>query len=112
MYTYKVQIYKDQAKEKEFKIDQYPIAFQNDKYIILNDSILTKLEKENSKYRSNPTPGHPVIFSMMESTKWESIVYTLYSVTAVKPEKIKKQLNTWLQNKYGWLSSIDLDFIK
>ena len=117
IYHHRVEIYKKPVKwrwhKDLFEIKEKEILAENDRYIVLNDSNFTKLEKKGDG-AVYCTLNKENISINIDDRVWEdSVYYTLYSTSKRRPKTIRKHIEDKIKKKYGWLlSEIDLSIIK
>jgi hypothetical protein len=87
-------------------VEDVEVAAQNDIYIIINDSVFTKLQKTKDKYGSYTTLEEVSIRDYSKDSFWSKYYGTfgisLYTdVTSIKAieTKINKAFNKWVQSK-------------
>lgn len=114
VYKYQVKLYKGPS-EGEFTNEAFEVALENDNLVVLKDDGFTKLGKtKRYEYTANGEFDKPHIFEM----NWKSdyfedyIIYSEYTYKKVRPETIKNRIIKWIEEKYGWVSHMNLEFIK
>lgn len=93
----------------------YPVVAENDKYIVIDDGVYTRLQKEKEKYcNTYDLLGYASIRVFNNDSIFsDSIRLDLYTTVAMSPTKIKNAIKKAVEKKMGWLSSdIDLSIIK
>lgn len=113
LYHYNLRVYRKPTsysfERDEFKREVLDVLAQNDKYIVLNDSHFTKLEKRGGEnYRLYPTLNKPHIY-FKDVLNAEGIFYSLYSTAQKRTPTIEREIREAAQEKYGWLFSDELD---
>lgn len=96
------------GNENEFKKEVYKVLLENKDYIVIDDFRFTSLRK-NGRDKEIDTP---IIFEMKFGTYNDGIHYYYYCYGTRKPESIRKDIEKWIQKKYGYLFDINLNFIK
>ena len=110
---YHVEIINDPKVEHVYTYAEFDIACRNDTYIIVNDPNFTKLCIKKSSRNFDPAIGEPSIYELKMGLRYaDGIRYSLYTYAIKKPETIKKEIDRYIKNKYGYLLNINLDFIK
>jgi hypothetical protein len=90
------------------------IAVQNDALIVLNDRSFSKVAKSKDYDRIYPRLNKPSVNIRVDGGLFEpGIFYTLYSESKRKAEKVRREIDEEIKEKYGWIySSTDLSIIK
>lgn len=91
--------------KKAYEVRKRKVLAKNDYYICLEDHSFTSLEIKNI--------GKPSIHSYANDNVWGNrITYRLYSYKNVRPSTIKRQIEKYIKDKYGFFSKdLDLSFI-
>ena len=114
IYKYSVEIFRTKVKENVFKTEQFEVGLENDNLIVLKDESFTKLNKKKSKYSTDISVDDEHIYERKwggSLADYDGIQYILYTYKVKKPETIRKQIENWISDKYGYLFNINLDFI-
>lgn len=112
---YEVEIFKDASKENTFVIKNHEVGLENDRFIVLKNEHFTTLNK-------NKRGGHSLNMTLDDTSihtrKWkylpdyDGIVYHLFTEKTKKPEQIRKEIAAFIEKEYGYLTAVNLDFIK
>lgn len=99
--------------ERSFKTTQYKTVAENEKYIILNDTEFTKLNKKDRGFsRLNNVINKSSISEWKLGFSLDGLHYTLYTNKSKRLETIKKEITEWINENYAYLYQVNLDFIK
>lgn len=115
---YKVGILKN--GESYFEQTEVGVALENDQWIVLDFRNFDKVTKDKNYEHSYPRIGVHRIWKRDNETGYFSnhrewgngVFYKLYSETKKRPSTIRKEIEAFLEEKFGYLASIDLSFIK
>lgn len=115
---YKVGILKN--GESYFEQSEIGVALENDQWIILDVYEFKKLTKTKDHEFSYPRIGIQKIIKrdnetgyFKEHREWgNGVFYKLYSETKKRPSTIRKEIEMFIEEKFGYLGRIDLSFIK
>lgn len=103
-----------------FEQEEVEVAFENNQWIVLNDDVLTRLTKNQTYASTSDRIGYHKIWDKNEERGFfkdhkyygNGIFYKLYSETNKRPQTIKKEIAKFIEEKFGYLGTIDLSFIK
>ena len=114
LYHYEVKIFQQETQfsKSKFINEEVEIATQNMQYLIVNDWYLTKLKKEKSSYDTCINLSSIRFRTNDSIASFNGLFYTLYSTKPKTPASIRKELDSYIKKKIGYLTSIDLSIIK
>lgn len=115
---YKVGILKNGVNY--FEKEKIKIALENDQWIVLDVANYDKITKTKDYDFSYPRVGVYKIRKKDNETGWfkdhreygNGVFYELYSEKEKRTSTIKKEIKEFLNEKFGYLSNIDLSFVK
>lgn len=110
---YHVRIYfqKKWYQNDEFSSKAYQVVLENDKYIIIENSIFTRLRKKNSNIELSLEKEY-IDYIEIGHILDGGICYDLYTTKKKRPSTIKRAIKTYLKERIYLLRDVDLDFIK
>ena len=116
IFCHKVSIYQKPAKiwdEDCFTVTKEQVLAENEIYIVLNDSHFTKLKKTGYGVYFNKMEKETISVRTNDNLLGNGVFYTFYSTTKRRPSTIKKHIEAYVKEKFGWLSEgMDLSIIK
>ena len=115
---YKVGILK--SGENYFEKEKIGVALENDQWIVLDVENYDKITKNKNYEISYSRIGVHTIYKRDNETGYfashktmgNGVFYSLYSETIKRPSTIQKEIEKFLDEKFGYLGSVDLSFIK
>jgi len=111
IFVYRLEIYKRPTKfsfEKDnFTVSEEQILAQNDRYIVLNDSSFTKIEKKGDGFLWGRLNKEAIHFKNCLGA--QGVFYTCYSEAKKRVPSIERAIHKKAEEEYGWLFSRDLD---
>ena len=101
----------------KFEVKEVEVLGENEDYLVLNDHFFTKLQKSKKGYAIHSVLGKESInirdgSGLCGDVLGRGVFYVLYSYSKKRPGTIKKEIEKAIQDKYGWMTSIDLSVIK
>lgn len=110
IFKYEVNLYSNsllgkfqKKKEPEFIIDMYPILKENYKYLVLDNDVFTKIEKDGDN-RFYPCLNKYKIFHRTTETILDNgVFYTGYFDKKQSNTKIKNQLKKYILKNFAYL---------
>lgn len=114
VYRYEVRILKSSEYDNKFITEELEVGLQNDRFIVLLDDNFTRINKNNSTGSDldRTLNCHRVSEWKMGLKSLDGIHYNEFSSHRVRPETIKRRIKSFIKSEYGYLSEINLDFIK
>lgn len=114
VYKYKVEILKSEQYDNKFIKEELEVGLENDRFMVLLDSSFTKINKKKSTGSDldRTLDHHYVSEWKMGFKSLDGIHYTEFSSHKVRPSTIKRRIEAFIKKEYGYLSKIDLSFIK
>ncbi len=113
---YKVTIL--QSGESFFEKEVIKVALENERFIILDTDRFDKISKDKS-YICSQLGKHSITVRTTETGYFKDhkefgngVFYSLYTDKNKRPTTIQKEIKEVLDEKYGYLATIDLSFIK
>jgi len=115
---YKVGILK--SGKNYFEKEKIEVALENDQWIVLNVKNFDKITKTKDYDFSYPRIGVHHIYKRDNETGYfanhktmgNGVFYQLYSEKEKRPSTIQKEIENFINEKFGYLSSVDLSFVK
>lgn len=115
---YKVGILKN--GKNYFEEEKIKVALENDQWMVLDNEHYDKITKNKHFKYSYPRIEVHDIYKKDNETGYlknhkqfgNGVFYKLYSETKKRPSTIRKEIEKFLNEKFGYLCNIDLSFIK
>jgi hypothetical protein len=116
--VYRVGILK--SGEKYFETEQINIVAENKYFYCLETDLFTTIAKGKDYDSTHERIDRPHINKRENETgyfanhrRWgNGVFYILYTLGKKRPSTIRREISDFIQDKIGYLSSIDLSFIK
>lgn len=97
----------------KFTVSTFTVIGENDRFMVVDDTTFTTIDKSNAKYSIGTPMGKEQIHTYANDTVWGNrITYSLYSEKRNKAEAIRKAIEKEVGKRYGFFAkSIDLSVI-
>lgn len=110
---YSVEIIKDPRWGNKFVKQEYEVGLENEKYVVIKDLHFTILDKKGDRSSSHHIIGNPSVSEWKTGLdSLDGIHYTLWTYKTKRPETIKREIQAFVEERFGYISNINLDFIK
>jgi hypothetical protein len=111
---YEVKILKDTSYENSFEVKSFDVIAENEREAVVEKAgRFTILDKKETSYGMNPVIGVKSISEWkLGLSSTDGIHYTLYSYRFKPASKVRAEIETFIKEKYSYLFSVNLDFIK
>ena len=111
---YEVKILKDRSYPDKFTTEYYSVKLENEKEVVIERyGKFWILDKEEKASGSNDVIGVKSISEWrLGLSSLDGIHYSCYTYEIKNPVKIKAEIESFIKEKYGYLFSVNLDFIK
>jgi len=116
IYEYKVRVITESGilykVGNVFDLKEIQILKENDDYLCLDNKEFSTLSKSKAKSYAYPSVNIPVITHSINDDCWGTGVrYSIYTRKAIRNSTIKKQIEKYINQKFGSFISIDLSFL-
>lgn len=99
-------------RETTYKTETVKIAVQNATYVIIEDNYFTKLQKSGNDNFLFPIINKAKMSSQIDNSVFGTYVeYEYYGTKNKRPATIRKQMQKYIDEKFGLMANTDLSFI-
>jgi hypothetical protein len=113
VFEYEVFIPKSSQYESKYRLRELEVGLENDNYMVLIDPSFTTINKasRSGSCLNKTLDKHTISTWETGCGSIDGIHYTEYSSHKVRPETIKRRIESYINEKYGYLMKPDLRFI-